>query len=120
MGGLTFEKLLVIAVIAAFIVGPDRLPAAASGLAKLVKRAKAWINDSGKRLGDEYGEGFNIDELKKFDPRKYDPRRIIVQAWFDEDSADENGPAKRPPSAAAARSLARSAGIDVPYDTEAT
>lgn len=120
MGGLTFEKLLVIAVIAAFIVGPDRLPAAASGLAKFVKRAKAWINDSSKRLGDEYGEGLPLEELKKFDPRKYDPRRIILQAWFDEDDPEANGPAKRPPSAAAARNLARSTGITVPFDSEAT
>ncbi|MGB3414914.1 MAG: Sec-independent protein translocase TatB [Microbacteriaceae bacterium] len=118
---MTFEKLLLVAVLAAFLVGPERLPAAAAGLANLVKRVKGWVSDTGSRFSDELGEDFAIDELKKFDPRKYDPRRIIMNAWFEDDAEHaEEGPRKRPPSAAAARQLAAAAGLSVPFDNEAT
>ena len=38
--GLTIEKLLMIGVIAAFVVGPERLPRYAEALANFTKRAR--------------------------------------------------------------------------------
>ena len=41
--GLTFDKLLIIAVIAVFLIGPDRLPGYAAQLARLVRvAARRW------------------------------------------------------------------------------
>ena len=81
MGGLTFEKLLVIAVIAMFIFGPDRLPGLAQSAANLVKRARHWVDDTKQRVSDEMGTDFTDEDWRKLDPRQYDPRRIVRDAW---------------------------------------
>ena len=57
--GLTFEKLLVIAFIAVIIVGPQRLPAYASRLAKLVKQFRAFADGAKERLREEMGPEYD-------------------------------------------------------------
>jgi sec-independent protein translocase protein TatB len=91
MGGLTFEKLLVIAVIAMFIFGPERLPGLAEGAAKLVKRARHWVDDTKQRVSDEMGTDFTEEDWRKLDPRQYDPRRIVRDAWNDAGPAASSG-----------------------------
>jgi sec-independent protein translocase protein TatB len=85
--GLTFEKLFVIAAIAVVLIGPQRLPEFAARLASLVKRVKTFIEDTKERvdesLGDEERETLDWTRL---DPRQYDPRKIIRQAWDDADT----------------------------------
>lgn len=98
MGALTFDKLLIIGVIAMLIFGPDRLPGLAAQFAQLVKRAKGWSETAKERVSEELGEDFDIEDWRKLDPRQYDPRRIIRDAWFDLDS-----PAK--PAAASAATV---------------
>jgi sec-independent protein translocase protein TatB len=80
MFGLTFEKLLLIAVLAAFIIGPERLPAAAQALARFVRGVKAMANGTKERMRDEMGPEFDDIDWKKLDPRQYDPRHIIREA----------------------------------------
>ena len=82
--GLTFEKLIVIAVIAAFLIGPTRLPEYASKLAALVKRLRNLTDTAQERLRDELGEDADMLDWKKLDPRQYDPRRIIREALTDD------------------------------------
>lgn len=81
MGGLTFEKLLLIGVIAMFIFGPERLPQLASQLATWIKQVRAWADGAKDRAKAEFGDDFDVDEWRKLDPRQYDPRRIIRDAW---------------------------------------
>lgn len=88
MLGLTFEKLLVILVIVAFAIGPDRLPAAAAALGGAVRRLRAFADDAGRQLRDE--AGVDLEEWKRLDPRRYDPRRIIQDVW--NGAADEKPP----------------------------
>src|SRR5690554_5451273 len=82
--GITFEKLLLIGVLAAFIIGPDRLPRAAEGLARFVKRAKEYMRGAQTKLRDEMGSDFDDVDWRKLDPRQYDPRRIIREALLDD------------------------------------
>jgi sec-independent protein translocase protein TatB len=84
MFGLTIEKITVIAVLAAFLVGPERLPAAAAGLARMVKGLKELAGGARDRLRDEVGPEFDDVDWKKLDPRQYDPRRIIQDALLDD------------------------------------
>ena len=91
--GLTFEKLLIIALIAVFILGPEKLPYYASQLARLVKSVRVMINGAKERLRDEMGPEYDDIDWKKLDPRQYDPRRIIREAL-----EDDTGPVVRPPS----------------------
>ncbi|GAB2852486.1 Sec-independent protein translocase TatB [Microbacterium insulae] len=82
--GLTIEKLLLIGVIAAFIVGPERLPRYAEALAGFTRRARDWVSSARTRVREEMGEDFDDVDWKTLDPRQYDPRRIIREALLDD------------------------------------
>ncbi|MGF3056622.1 Sec-independent protein translocase TatB [Microbacterium sp. YY-01] len=82
--GLTFEKLLVIGVIAAVIVGPERLPAVAEKFARFVKSAADYMRGAKDRMKEEFGSELNQEDWRKLDPRQYDPRRIIRDALLDD------------------------------------
>ena len=85
--GLTFDKLIIIAVIAVFLVGPDRLPAYAAQLARLVKSLRSMADGAKDRMREEMGPEFDEVDWKKLDPRQYDPRRIIREALLDDPGA---------------------------------
>jgi sec-independent protein translocase protein TatB len=107
--GITIEKLLVIGVIAALLVGPERLPRYAESFARLVKKAGDYLRGAKERMREEVGP--EIDELdwRKLDPRQYDPRRIIRDALLD-DTPVAPRPAAAPASAETASGAAPAAG----------
>ena len=83
MFGLTMDKIAIIGVVAAFVIGPQRLPAAAQRLAALVRQLRALADTARGRAREELGDSFDDVEWKKLDPRQYDPRRIIRDALTD-------------------------------------
>ena len=100
--GITFEKLIVIGVIAALLVGPERLPRYAESFARLVKKAGEYMRGAKDRMREEVGP--EIDELdwRKLDPRQYDPRRIIRDALMDDAPAAATPPPALEPVSAVA------------------
>ena len=111
--GLTFEKLLIIGVIAVFVLGPERLPYYASKLGQLVKQLRQMADGAKNRMREEMGPEFDDVDWKKLDPRQYDPRRIIREALLD-DSPDP-APVIKPPApvvAAPAAPIVSSAAVD--------
>jgi len=84
MFGLTFEKLIIVGVIAAFVIGPERLPHYAAKLAQFVKQLREFTNGAKTRMKEEMGPDFDEVEWKKLDPRQYDPRRIIRDALLED------------------------------------
>ncbi len=82
--GLTFEKLLLIGLIAVLIIGPDRLPKVAEGFARTVRRAGEYIRDTKSKMRDEIGPEIDDVDWRKLDPRQYDPRRIIRDALLED------------------------------------
>lgn len=117
--GLTFEKLLIIGIIAVFVLGPERLPYYASQLARLVKSLRNMANGAKERMREEMGPDFDEIEWKKLDPRQYDPRRIIREALSEEDAP---APVVKPPteSAYAQRQRKLREGTPAPFDAEGT
>lgn len=87
MLGLTFDKLLVIGVIAVFLLGPERLPQLAGQLARFVRLLKGMSETAKGRMQEELGEEFSDIDWKRLDPRQYDPRRIIRDALLEEPPA---------------------------------
>lgn len=83
MFGLTFEKLFLVALLAAVIIGPRRLPSYAGKAAALVRRATAFAVDARRRAEEETGVAVMREDWRALDPRQYDPRRIIREAWAD-------------------------------------
>ena len=83
MFGLSFEKLLLIMLVAGLIVGPQRLPLYAEKLAHLVRTIRDLTDTAKTRAAAELGPDFNPAEWKKLNPRNYDPRRIIQDTLAD-------------------------------------
>ncbi|WP_254678100.1 Sec-independent protein translocase TatB [Agrococcus sp. SGAir0287] len=82
--GLTLDKLIVIGIIAAIILGPERLPSAAERLAGLVRSVRDLANGAKDRMREEMGPEFDEVDWRKLDPRQYDPRRIVREALQDD------------------------------------
>ena len=80
MFGLTLDKLIVIGIIAAIIIGPERLPRYAEKLATLVTTVRAFLDSAKTRAAEELGPEFDPAEWRRLDPRQYDPRRIVQEA----------------------------------------
>ena len=93
--GLTFEKLLIIGVIAVFLLGPERLPGYAAQFARLIRSLRDMAQGAKDRMREEMGPEFDEVDWKKLDPRQYDPRRIIREALLDDSPAE---PVIAPPS----------------------
>ncbi|MFB8387086.1 Sec-independent protein translocase TatB [Microbacterium sp. NPDC055910] len=123
--GLTIEKLLLIGLIAAFVIGPERLPRYAEALGGLTRRAREWVTTARTRVQDEMGEDFADVDWKTLDPRQYDPRRIIREALLDDAPVASAGGISRPavatpPVAAPRASSPFRADETPPFDSEAT
>jgi sec-independent protein translocase protein TatB len=76
-------KLIFIAVLALFLVGPDKLPDYAAKLGRFVRTARGMLDDAKDRVREELGPDFDEEEWRKLDPRQYDPRRIIRDALLE-------------------------------------
>ncbi|WP_371733906.1 Sec-independent protein translocase TatB [Subtercola sp. PAMC28395] len=111
MFGLTFEKLIIVGVIAAFVIGPERLPHYASVLAKFVRQLRGFTNDAKSRMKEEMGPDFDEVEWKKLDPRQYDPRRIIRDALLEDPETVGTTPTKPSATMAAAGAAASGAAL---------
>ncbi|GAB3572750.1 hypothetical protein GCM10027406_00140 [Leifsonia lichenia] len=101
MFGFSFEKLIVIAVIAIALVGPARLPAYASKLAALVTALRRMADGARDRMREELGPDFDDVDWKKLDPRQYNPRQIIRQALQDDAPSGDTRPDEAPSGDAA-------------------
>lgn len=80
MFGLDPTKLFLLAILAAFLLGPSRMTAAAAWLGGTVRQLRAFTEAAKQRARDEIGEEFDDIPWKALDPRQYDPRRIIADA----------------------------------------
>lgn len=136
--GLTFEKLLLVAVVAVFLVGPDKLPQYAAQLARLVRTVRDFANSAKTRMKDEMGPEFDEVDWKRLDPRQYDPRRIIREALLEDglavasavstpalETAESASLAKKSSQAAAGVSAMNAASTlalaaSTPFDSEST
>ncbi len=86
--GLTPDKLIVIAAIAVFLIGPDRLPSYAAQFARIVKSLRGLADQAQARLREEVGPEYDTIDWSSLDPRRYDPRQIIADALREADTQD--------------------------------
>lgn len=63
MFDLSPEKLFILAAVALFVLGPERLPTAASWLAKTLRRIKNYATDANQQIRSELGPEF--DEIRQ-------------------------------------------------------
>jgi len=129
--GINGGELLVLLVVAALIIGPERLPGYAEQLGHWVRQGRQLVRDAKARVDEELGEEVGDVDWAALDPRKYDPRRIVRDALLEDDPPRPvSSPAARPPVSRAARAaaggaaggaaVAGAAPLPTPYDDEAT
>jgi sec-independent protein translocase protein TatB len=82
--GINGYELIILAVLAVAILGPERLPEYASQLARLVRELRRMATGAREQLREEVGPEIDEVDWRKLDPRQYDPRRIIKEALLDD------------------------------------
>ena len=123
MFGVNGGELIILLLVVALVVGPERLPGYAEQLGKWARGLRGYLQDARRRVDDEVGEtGLDWEAL---DPRRYDPRRIVREALLDDPTAptaadEPPGRSAAPSPAATPAGGAAPSGAPAPYDDEAT
>ena len=89
MFDIGFTELLLIAVVALIVLGPERLPQYAQQLARLVRELRRMAQGASEQVRAELGPEFDDIDWRKFDPRQYDPRRIVRDALAESFDPDD-------------------------------
>ena len=115
MFDLSIPKLLILAVIALVIFGPNELPkiAAQAGraLRDLRKIAEGAKNDLREGLGPEFAD-FELDDLN--------PKRFVKKHFLDDLNGDSAKAAAPSPAHATANGTLLAPGERPPFDPDAT
>lgn len=77
--GIGGWEFLVIALLFTVLIGPQRLPEYTQKVIIWIRDLRKWADESKASLEGEMG--IAVDDLKKYDPRQYDPRKLVRQAW---------------------------------------
>lgn len=87
--GINGWEFVLLALIAVFVLGPERLPGYAAKLAQLIKKARGMAEGAKGQLKDQMGPEYSDINWRQYDPRQYDPRRIVREALIEplEDAA---------------------------------
>lgn len=80
MLGLSLEKLIVIGIIAAVVIGPERLPRYAAKLGELIRSFRDFTAASKAKAESELGMPIDTAKWNR-QVRQYDPRTIVKDAW---------------------------------------
>ena len=99
-------EFMVLAIVAIFVFGPDRLPEVARQAAKLLRSARSTLSSARTQLSDELGPEFSNMDLSDLNPRSLVKKHLLD----DDDDDTPRRPGHRP--------LAE--GELAPYDEEAT
>ncbi|PTT65355.1 Sec-independent protein translocase TatB [Arthrobacter sp. HMWF013] len=138
MFGINGPEFFLLLLIGILVIGPQRLPEYTQKLANLVKEVRRMASGAREQIKEEVGIDIDDVDWKKYDPRQYDPRRIIKEALLDDDTkpvssgapaavAAVSGAAVVAAGGAAAASARPERVVQVlppgeaaPFDTEAT
>jgi len=81
--GVNGWEIVLLALIAVFVLGPDRLPEYAAKLAQAIRRLRVMAEGAKDQLKDQLGPEYEDINWRQYDPRQYDPRRIVKEALLD-------------------------------------
>ena len=132
MFGINGPEFILLLLIGILVIGPQRLPEYTQKLANLVREVRRMASGAREQIKEEVGIDIDDVDWKKYDPRQYDPRRIIKEALLEDDTkpVSAGGPAAVAAAASAAASsseerpprIIESLGVGerAPFDSEAT
>ena len=105
------------------LIGPERLPEYVAKLRSFVRQAKTFADGAKNQLREQMGPEFDDIDWKSYDPRQYDPRRIVREALADLDNDDESpstGHGQNTTATPQPKSVTFDPSRPTPYDTDAT
>lgn len=79
MLGLTLDKVVVVTLVAALVVGPSRLPGYVERVTATLRALRALVESSRERAETELGVTLDAERWRK-NVGAYDPRRIVREA----------------------------------------
>ena len=83
MFGVNGWEIVLLALIAVFVLGPDRLPDYAAKLARGIRKLRVMAEGAKGQLKDQLGPEYGDINWRQYDPRQYDPRRIVREALLE-------------------------------------
>jgi len=120
IAGINGSEALILLVIILIVVGPERLPRYAAQLGKFIRGVKQSLGDAQEKVREEMNEQGEDIPWEKFDPRQYDPRRIVRDALSEDADTAVGGVAGATSAVAAAATMKLQPGEAAPFDDEAT
>ena len=106
MFDIGLPEFMVLAIVALFVFGPDRLPEVARQAGRMLRQVRLLLTQARSQLTEELGPEFSDLDLKDLNPRTLVQKHLL-------DDIDEDAPV-RPGH----RPLDR--GEPAPYDIDAT
>jgi sec-independent protein translocase protein TatB len=106
-------EIVVLALAALFIFGPERLPTLAKDAAAGLKRVREAITGVREQMNDSLGDDFA--ELRDLDLRKYHPKTFIRTQLLGDDDSPFSAPVAAAPAA-----RPRDRATPPPFDPDAT
>lgn len=112
MFGIGFGELAMIALVAIFVFGPDKLPDLARQAGQFARKAKEMATVARDELRTELGPAYADLELRDLDPRAFVKKQIReAMAEIEAEEAEKSGQGAPPRLAE---------GEEPPYDSDAT
>lgn len=103
MFGINGGEFVVLLVLIGVVIGPERLPGYVQQVGRWARGVRAVVQDAKHRVSDEVG--VEALDWAAFDPRQYDPRRIVRDALQEDllraevpDLTKSSGRVRRQPS----------------------
>ncbi|PXA80272.1 preprotein translocase subunit TatB [Auritidibacter sp. NML120779] len=78
--GINGSELLVLVVLVLLLLGPEKIPEYTRSLRDWIRKLRQMAEGAKNSFKEETGTDFNDIDWAKYDPRQYDPRRIIREA----------------------------------------
>ena len=103
---LGWSELIVLAIVGLIVLGPERLPKAASDAAKMLRQLRTMARNATADIKAELGP-----EMADLDLGSLHPKRIMSDAFWDDD---------KPATPPAKTYVPLTPGEPPPYDADAT
>lgn len=116
-------EILLIIVAGLFILGPERLPTAASWVGKTIRQVRDYATGAREQLKQEMGPEFEqlrkpLEDLREL--RNFDPKRAITKHLWEDDPSDKPNGHPVTPQPAVDRERPLQQGERPPFDPDAT
>jgi sec-independent protein translocase protein TatB len=108
MFDIGLPEFAVLAIVAVFVFGPDRLPEVARQAARMLKSARKTLAAAKAQVADELGPEYANLDLRDLNPRALVQKHLLSE--LEDDDAPPARPGHRP----------LQMGEEAPFDTEAT